>query len=137
VWVEPDKRRAFLDDLRRASIHIEVLAEVLGQPEPDQFDLLAHIAYGRPVRTRSQRAKAFETREEAFLNRYHDEAREVILALLDKYRVDGIEQLADPRVFSLSPFREMGKVVGVIRRFGGSERLQETVREMQRRLYVA
>jgi type I restriction enzyme R subunit len=137
VWVEPEKRKAFLDDLRRASIHVEVLAEVLGQPEADQFDLLAHIAYGQPVRTRSQRARAFETREGAFLNRYHDKAREVILALLDKYRVGGIEQLADPRVFSLNPFREMGKVVGVIRRFGGSGRLQETVREMQRRLYVA
>jgi type I restriction enzyme R subunit len=61
----------------------------------------------------------------------------VILALLDKYRIGGLEQLADPRVFSLSPFREMGKVVGVIRRFGGSERLQETVRKMQRRLYAA
>ena len=47
VWGEPEKRRAFLDDLRRASIHVEVLAEVLGQLEADQFDLLAHIAYGR------------------------------------------------------------------------------------------
>jgi type I restriction enzyme R subunit len=135
--VEPEKRRAFLDDLRRASIHVEVLAEVLGQSEADQFDLLAHIAYGRPVRTRSQRARAFETREGAFLGRYHDEAREVILALLDKYRVGGVEEIADPRVFSLSPFREMGQVVGVIQRFGDAEQLKETVREMQRRIYAA
>ena len=137
VWVEPEKRKAFLEDLRRTSIHVEVLAEVLGQPEADQFDLLAHIAFGRPVRTRSQRARAFETREGAFLGRYHDEAREVILALLDKYRVGGVEQLADPRVFSLSPFREMGRAVGVIRRFGGAEPLQKAVREVQRRLYTA
>ena len=137
VWVEPEKRRTFLDDLRRASVHVEVLAEVLGQPEADQFDLLAHIAFGRPVRTRSERAKAFETREGAFLNRYKDEAREVILALLDKYRVGGVEQLADPRVFRLSPFREMGQVPGVIQRFGGAEPLQKAVREVQRRLYAA
>jgi len=83
VWVEPEKRRAFLDDLCRASIHVQVLAEVLDQPEAEQFDLLAHIAYGRPVRTRSERARAFETREGTFLSRYHDQAREVILALLD------------------------------------------------------
>jgi len=137
VWVEPEARRAFLDDLRRASIHIEVLAEVVGQPEADQFDLLAHIAYGRAVRTRSERAKAFETREGTFLNRYQDEAREVILALLDKYRVGGVEQLADPRVFRLSPFREMGQAPGVIRRFGDAERLQEALSEVQRRLYAA
>jgi len=68
---------------------------------------------------------------------FGDEAREVILALLDKYRIGGVEQLADPRVFRLSPFREMGQVLEVIQRFGGAERLQETVREMQRRIYVA
>jgi type I restriction enzyme R subunit len=135
VWVEPEKRRAFLDDLRRASIHVEVLAEVLGQPEADQFDLLAHIAYGKPVRTRSERAKAFETREGAFLDRYREEAREVILALLDKYRIGGVEQLADPRVFRTSPFREMGQAPGVVRRFGGAEQLQELIQEMQQRLY--
>jgi len=137
VWVEPDKRRAFLDDLRRASIHVEVLAEVLGQPEADQLDLLAHIAYGKPLHTRSERARAFETRESAFLGRYRDEAREVILALLDKYRLGGVEQLADPRVFRLSPFREMGQAPGVIQRFGGTEQLHETLDEMQRRLYAA
>lgn len=45
--------------------------------------------------------------------------------------------MTDPRVFRLSPFREMGKAVGVIRRFGGVERLQATMREMQQRLYAA
>jgi type I restriction enzyme R subunit len=145
VWVDPEKRHAFLEDLRRASIHVEVLADVLrstaslavGGPEADQFDLLAHIAYGKPVRTRRERARAFETREGAFLDRYREDVREVILALLVKYRVGGVEQLADPRVFRTSPFREMGQAPGVIRRFGGAERLQETVHEMQRRLYAA
>jgi type I restriction enzyme R subunit len=137
VWADAEKRRAFLDGLQRASIHVEVLAEVLGQPEADQFDLLAHIAYGKPLRTRRERARAFETREGAFLGRYQEEAREVILALLDKYRLGGVEQLADPRVFRTSPFREMGQAPGVIRRFGDAESLQEMLGEIQTRLYAA
>jgi hypothetical protein len=48
-----------------------------------------------------------------------------------------VEQLADLRVFRLSLFREIGKAVGVIRRFGNAERLQEAMREMQRWIYVA
>jgi type I restriction enzyme R subunit len=71
------------------------------------------------------------------LDCYQDEAREVILALLDKYRIGGVEQLSDPRVFRTSPFREMGQVPGVIRRFGGADQLQETLDEMQQRLYAA
>jgi type I restriction enzyme R subunit len=137
VWVDPDQRRAFLNELQAASVHVEVLAEVLGQSEADQFDLLAHLAFDRPLRTRSQRAVAFINREGRFVNRHPPEAREVILALLDKYRVGGVEEMSDPRVFRLSPFREMGKAVGVIRRFGDAEHLQTTVREMQERLYAA
>jgi type I restriction enzyme R subunit len=137
VWVDDDRRQAFLTDLHRASVHIDVLAEVLDQSDADQFDLLAHIAFDRPVRTRSERATAFTNREQRFINRHDPAAREVVLALLDKYRVGGVEEMSDPRVFRLSPFREMGKAVGVIRRFGGLEQLQTTVQEMEQRLYPA
>ena len=39
-------------------------------------------------------------------------------------------------VFRVSLFREMGRVPAVIQRFSGAERLQGTMREMQRRLYA-
>jgi type I restriction enzyme R subunit len=137
VWVDADKRRTFLDELTQASIHVDVLAEVLNQPEADQFDLLGHIAFEHPIYTRSQRATAFTNREQRFIDRHTPQAREVILALLDKYRVNGVEEMTDPRVFGLSPFREMGKAVGVTRRFGGVDQLQAALKEMQRRLYAA
>ncbi len=41
VWVDPDQRHAFLDDLHQASVHVDVLAEVLDRPEADQLDLVA------------------------------------------------------------------------------------------------
>lgn len=136
VWADASQRRTFLDNLQRASVYVDVLAEVLGQPEADQFDLLAHIAFGRPVRTRSERATAFVNREQRFLDRHTEEAREVILALLDKYRVGGVDAMTDPRVLRLIPFVEMGQAVGVIRRFGDVGQLQHALQEMQRRLYA-
>jgi len=48
-----------------------------------------------------------------------------------------VEQLSDPRVFRTSPFREMGQAPGVIQRFGGAQRLQETLEQMQQKLYAA
>jgi len=136
VWSDAEQRRTFLENLRQASVDVDVLAEVLDQPYADQFDLLAHIAFDRPVRTRSERATAFVNREQRFLDLHTQEAREVILALLDKYRVGGVNEMTDPRVFRLSPFREMGQTVGVVQRFGGVERLQNALHELQRRLYV-
>ena len=66
----------------------------------------------------------------------HDErACEVILALLDKYRLAGVQEMSDPAVFRLSPFREMGQAPGVIRRFGGAEALRRTLQAIQEKLY--
>ena len=135
VWVDPDKRRAFLDALQTASVHVEVLAEILEQPEADQFDLLNHIAFGKPVHTRSERAEAFLNREQRFMDDYAPGAREVILALLDKYRLAGVEEMASAQVFRLAPFREMGQAPGVAQRFGGVQPLRKAILEIQRRLY--
>jgi len=135
VWMDPDRRQRFLEDLYRSSIHPDVLAEVMGLGDADGFDLLAHLAFGEPVRTRDERAQAFRNRHQRFLQRYSHEAREVILALLEKYRVGGVEEIADPKVFRLPPFDRMGQIIGVQRRFGGVEGLRQAMREMQRRLY--
>ena len=135
IWLDRTRRRAFLEDLRRASIHPEILAEVLQRTEADTFDLLSHLAFKSAIRTRGERATAFLSREQAFLNRYREEARRVILELLDKYRAGGIEQL-EPEIFSVSPFREWGGVVKIQRHFGGSDGLGTALQEMRRRIYA-
>ncbi len=135
VWTDPAKREPFLETLEAESIHVEVLAEVLAQPRADQFDLLAHIAFDKPIRTRDERADAFVNHEQHFLEKHDGQACEVILALLDKYRLNGVSEMVSPDVFRLSPFREMGQAPGVIKRFGGAEPLRTALGEMQRRLY--
>lgn len=134
IWVDSNRRRAFLEELRRSSIHPEVLAEVLSQSEADTFDLLCHIAFGSPIRTRSERAAAFRNREQAFILRHTEEARGVILELLDKYRVGGIEQL-EPEIFSVSPFREWGGATKISRWFGGPAQLGKSLSEMRQCIY--
>jgi type I restriction enzyme R subunit len=135
IWVDSDRRRAFLEELRRHSIHPEVLAEVLGQPEADAFDLLCHIAFGDPIRTRSERATAFRNREQAFINAHREVARQVILELLEKYRVGGVDQL-EPEVFGVSPFREWGGATRISQWFGGVEQLGRSLTEMRQRIYA-
>lgn len=136
VWTDRDHRRRFLADLQAASVYVDVLAEVLGQSDADQYDLLAHLAFESPLLTRRERAEAFLNRESRFLGGYETPARDVILALVDKYRAVGIEEVSDARIFRLPPFLEMGQAPGVVRRFGSTERLQESLRQMQQRIYL-
>lgn len=134
IWVRPKLRQKFLEDLRRADIHPEILAEILNRKEVDTYDLLAHLAFGAPLRTRDERVQAFRNREQAFLQRYAEDARRVILELLEKYRMGGVEQLA-PQVFNLSPFLEWGGVYKISRWFGGLDEMGKAIEEMQERLY--
>ena len=136
IWVDSNLRRNFLEELQQASVYVDVLAEVLGQAETDQFDLLCHLTFNTPLRTRSERATAFLNRESRFLGGYNQAARDVILGLLDKYRSAGIDEICDPRIFRLSPFLEMGQAPGVVRRFGSMPKLQQSLAEMQQRIYV-
>ncbi len=134
TWVNSDLRRNFLESLSSYGIHPDLLASVENLTEVDYFDLLAHLAFEAPLRTRSDRATAFLNREQGFIKSYKGKARETILELLDKYRAGGIEQL-ESKVFNVSPFRECGGVVKISEHFGGTEKLGLALKEMRERLY--
>ena len=60
--------------------------------------------------------------------------REVLLALVDKYRFGGLLEVADPAVFTLAPFNS--DVRHVAKPFGGIPELRAAIDEMIRRLYT-
>lgn len=134
IWVNSEMRKKFMDDLRQSSIHPEVLSEILGRSDADAFDLIAHLAFNTPIHSRSERATAFLNREQSFINQYKEQCREVILELLDKYRIAGIDQL-EPEVFNVSPFREMGGATKISRLFGGPDKLGIALEAMRERIY--
>jgi len=105
-----------------------LLAEMEGLTEADTYDLLAHLAFGTPIRTRSQRAEAFLNREQAFLRQQREEARRVILEL-----AAGIDQL-EPEIFGVSPFREWGGAVKVSDWFGGPAQVGQGLKSVRERL---
>ncbi len=134
IWIDPRRRESFLEELRRHSIHPEILAEVAGRTDADAYDILANLAFGAPIRTRDERAMAFRNREQAFLHRYCEDARRVILELIDKYRIGGIGEI-DPEIFRVSPFREWGGAVKISQWFGGVDNLRQSLEEIRKRLY--
>ncbi|HAY85930.1 MAG TPA: hypothetical protein DCY42_13745, partial [Chloroflexi bacterium] len=46
-----------------------------------------------------------------------------------------IDEISNPHVFRLSPFREMGQAPGVAKRFGSLPTLQKSLTELQERIY--
>ena len=135
TWTDRQKRGLLLQRLRERSILVEALAVLLKKPDADGYDLLAHLAFGQKVPSRDERAKALHNLHQQFFAGFTPAAREVLEALVEKYRLGGITELDKPEVFNVPPFDHMGNIIGVARRFGGVEELVGAVGELGRRVY--
>jgi type I restriction enzyme R subunit len=136
-WADAGARSGILAGWPSAASTSTLLAQATGQPDADPFDLLCHVAYNAPLRTRRERALRLRQEEPDFFARYAPEVRAILYELLDKYAEHGVAQFAIPDILKVPPIADHGNVGEIIRLFGGAERLRAAVGEMQALLYAA
>lgn len=136
-WQQPERRAEVIAALNERGISFEELADSVGQPEADPFDLLCHLAFNAPLRTRRERAQRLKVERKDFFERYSPDARRVLDQLLEKYAEFGDAQFVLPDVLKVPPLSEHGQVADIVRLFGGAEQLRSAVGEMQGLLYAA
>lgn len=136
-WLDPDKRTEIADALFERGIDVESLGQTLNRPEADPFDLLCHLAYNAPLRSRRERADRVRHEEATFFASYGPEARAVLEALLEKYAEHGEAQFKLPDALEVSPLDSFGNVIEIAGRFGGAAKLKEAVAELTQLLYAA
>jgi len=137
AWREPDRRAAVISELASRGISFEQLAEATGQPDADPFDLLIHVAFNAPLRSRRERADTVRQERRDFLEQYGSQARAVLDYLLDKYTDHGVAQLTDLRILELPDVPVRGTVIEIAELFGGVDRLKHAARQLQNLIYAA
>jgi hypothetical protein len=108
-----------------------------GQPEADPLDLLVHVAWNAPLRTRRERAEEVLRGNDALFEKYTPAAREVLRDLLTKYAEHGPSQLHDLRVLEVDPLARHGSPVEIAGLFGGADGLRVAVSELEEAIYAA
>jgi type I restriction enzyme R subunit len=136
-WSDPDCRRGIIDRLEERGIDFDHLAETANQPDADPLDLLCHLAFNAPLRTRRERAQRLRTDRRDFFDQYGAEARQILEELLDKYTEHGTAQFLIPDALEVPPISEHGNVIEIAARFGGVEQLRRAVIQLQTLLYAA
>jgi type I restriction enzyme R subunit len=136
-WADPAKRSEIIRRLEERGISFTELAEAAHQPEADPFDLLCHLAFNAPLRTRRERAQRFRETCKDFFDRYAPEARQVLDELVEKYAEHGDAQFVLPDVLHVPPLSRHGTVAEIVKLFGGAEQLRTAVTELQAQLYAA
>jgi type I restriction enzyme R subunit len=136
-WADPQRRQEIIEAMEERGISFDELAKLTNQPDADPFDLLCHLAYNAPLRTRRERAERLRTKKQDFFDRYGPEARTILDALLEKYTEHGTAQFVLPGVLQVPPLSALGNVLEIAGFFGGADRLREAVAELQTLLYAA
>jgi type I restriction enzyme R subunit len=136
-WSSAEERAAIIEALEQRGITFEELVESAKQPDADPFDLLCHVAYSAPLRTRRERAETARTEGKDFFGAFTNGAREVLDQLLEKYVEYGTAQFQIPDALKVPPISEYGNVVEIAALFGGGDKLRSAVEELQRLLYAA
>ena len=133
-WKSAERKQAIIDELEEEGLRLEPLAEEVNL-DLDPFDLICHVAYGRPPLTRRERADNVRKRD--VFAKYGPQARAVLNALLEKYQDDGVVDLGDLRVLQIPPIDKLGTPVELVRQFGSRAGFEQAVHELQDALYEA
>jgi type I restriction enzyme, R subunit len=136
-WADPALRAEIIAKLEERGIDFDELRAASNQPAADPFDLLCHLAFNGPLRTRRERADRVKKDEKSFFEKYGPEARAILADLLEKYAEHGTAQFVIPDVLKVPPISERGNVIEIAQLFGGPEKLKDAVAELQALLYAA
>jgi type I restriction enzyme R subunit len=136
-WADPEQRKEIIERLEERGIGFDELADAAGQPDADPFDLLCHLAYNAPLRTRRERAERMRRDKKDFFDQYAPEARTILNDLLEKYAEHGTAQFVLPDVLEVPPISDHGNIGEIIKLFDGPEKLRKAVTELQTLLYAA
>lgn len=136
-WADPVKRAEIIQKLAERGVDFQALAESANQPEADPFDLLCHLAFNAPLKTRRERAQALKSERMDFFNQYAPEARAILEELLEKYAEHGDAQFVLPDVLHVPPISSHGTLGDILNLFGGADQLRAAVNALQAALYAA
>ena len=133
-WTSAEKKAAIVEELKE----LNVLVDAVRQKNPalaeaDIFDIICHVAFDQPALTRRERANNVKKRN--YFAKYEGKAREVLEALLEKYAEHGILNFESADILDHAPFNKIGKPQKIIRLFGGYEKFNEAIIELEKQIY--
>ena len=135
-WSESDKKTAIIKELEEQGIMFTELAEEVKQKTGKDlsiFDLICHVTFDMPPLSRKERAENVKKRN--YFGKYSEKARAILNAIIDKFADDGIMEIESREILKFQPFDSFGTPLEIVKEFGGKEKYEEAIRELERELF--
>jgi type I restriction enzyme R subunit len=116
-WIEPDERRALIDDLVTSGYSPTVVQRLEDMTSYDLYDVLAYLGYGLVPRTKTDRAAAFTYKNNKWLSALPVNTCNTLKAMTGQFAIDGTDGLENPHIFQIPEVRRAGgldalKIIG-------------------------
>ena len=135
IWLDDQKREEFLEDLLNQGISPEIISSViLKRSDIDDFDVLSYIAFDAPIISRDERARSLIELKQNFIEKFSPEGREIIMDLIEQYKIGGVEEL-NPKVFDMWRFVRKYNGVKNIAKIFKTKKLQPIFNQLKENLY--
>ena len=136
-WSESEKKTAIIKELEEQGIMFAELADEVKQKTGKDlsiFDLICHVTFDMPPLSRKERAENVKKRN--YFGKYSEKARAILNAIIDKFADDGIMEIESREILKFQPFDSFGTPYEIIREFGGKDKYEEAIRELERELFT-
>ncbi len=131
-WNAAERKQAIVAELEKQGLLVAELQHAVAN-ELDLFDMICHLAYDQLPLTRQERAKNVKKRN--VFTKYGAKAALVLDALLDKYALEGIDNLESMDVLKVTPFDKMGSPIEILKGFGGKKEYLKAIRALGVEIY--
>ena len=135
-WSEADKKSTIIEELEKQGILLEELKEEVKQKTGKDlsiFDLICHVTFDMPPLSRKERAEKVKKRN--YFGKYSEKARAVLNALIDRFADEGIIEIENKNILKYQPFDKIGTFVEIIKEFGGKDKYEEAIRDLEKELF--
>ena len=112
------------------------MVKATGQNDADHFDLLCHVAYNAPLRSRRERAERVRLGKSDFFDNFSPDAKQILHEILEKYVEYGTEQFKVPDILKVDPISKHGNTLEIAAVFNGPENLKDALTKLQTFLYL-
>ncbi|MDD3050474.1 MAG: DEAD/DEAH box helicase family protein [Candidatus Cloacimonetes bacterium] len=139
LWSNPESRENFLKELSQNGFdkdQLETLSEMFQAKDSDLFDVLNHISFEKEILKRKERVRFTKLKNDFFSQYKSQKEKDFLHFILNRYEIDGIEELKRDNLGNLIKLNNLGTVKDASKIFGSSQNLIQAYYGVQKELYV-
>ncbi|MBO6304518.1 MAG: DEAD/DEAH box helicase family protein [Selenomonadaceae bacterium] len=135
VWLAQKNKNELLNKLVEDGVFIDFVKDTLHKGNIDDYDVLSYIGYNKEPLTKEERIERILS--SGYLEKFSEENQDIIKLLLEAYKEKDIDELTNILVLKMPKFIQIGSLISIVNGFGGKEKYNEMLNEIENILYAA